>query len=58
MLNKAKEKFKICAPMEGHILNDYLSWGALKKLVEEIPHQPVLDDFLKLYSFKFKEIKL
>ena len=58
MLNKAKEKFKICTPMEGPILNDYLSWGTLKKLVEEIPNQPVLDDFLKLYSFKFKEIKL
>jgi len=58
MLNKAKEKFKICTPMEGHILNDDLSWGTLKKLVEEIPNQPVLDDFLKLYSFKFKEIKL
>jgi uncharacterized protein len=57
MLNKAKEKFKICAPMEGPILNDYLSWGTLKKLVEEIPMKPILDDFLKLYSFKFKEIK-
>ncbi len=58
MLNKAKEKFKLCTPLEGPILNDYLSWGTLKKLVEEIPNRPVLDDFLKLYSFKFKEIKL
>ncbi len=58
MLNKSREKFKFCESLEGPLLNQYLSWNTLKKLVEEIPQNPKLDDFKNLYKFKFKEINL
>lgn len=58
MLNKAKEKLKLCEPLEGPILREQLSWDTLKKLVDKIPQNPSLEDFSSLYLFKFKEIKL
>jgi uncharacterized protein len=58
MLNKAREKFKLCESLEGSLLREQLSWDTLKKLVEEVPQKPSLEDFSSLYLFKFKEISL
>ena len=56
MLAKAKEKFKECDKL-GVIteLIDYdLSWSELKNLVEEIGEDGKLEDFKKLYKFRFR----
>jgi predicted metal-dependent hydrolase len=57
MINKAREKFKRCR--DQHILTDlafkYLDWEELEGLVVEIKDkEAVLEDFAKLYDFRFK----
>jgi predicted metal-dependent hydrolase len=56
MIVKAKEKFRRCR--EQNILTDlafqYLDWEELEKLSMEIPEKPVLEDFAKLFEFRFK----
>ena len=57
MVNKAREKFKRCR--DQHILTDlafkYLDWEELEGLVMEIKDkEAVLEDFAKLYDFRFK----
>jgi hypothetical protein len=60
MIVKAKEKFLRCR--EKLILTplafDYLDWEELDKLVMEIPAKDAkLEDFAKLYEFRFKNYK-
>jgi hypothetical protein len=60
MIVKAKEKFLRCR--EKLILTplafDYLDWEELEKLVMEIPAKDAkLEDFAKLYEFRFKNYK-
>jgi len=57
MIVKAKEKFKRCRDL--HVLTDlvleHLDWNELEELVVNIPSsQAVLEDFAKLYDFRFK----
>lgn len=60
MIVKAKEKFIRCR--EKNILTplafDYLDWEELEKLVMAIPEKDAkLEDFAKLYDFRFKNYK-
>jgi hypothetical protein len=60
MIVKAKEKFLRCR--EKLILTplafDYLDWEELEELVMEIPAKDAkLEDFAKLYEFRFKNYK-
>lgn len=55
MLNKARDKFLKCEKygVESDIMNKFLQWKLLKKLVENIPKDPSLKDFEELRKFKF-----
>ena len=60
MIVKAKEKFLRCR--EKNILTqlafEYLDWEELEKLVMAIPEKDAkLEDFAKLYDFRFKNYK-
>lgn len=55
MINKARSKFSKCEKygIESAIMNKFLQWKLLKKLVGNIPHNPSLEDFEDLRNFKF-----
>ncbi len=55
LIYKAKQKFDRCESfhVESDVLNKYLSWSVLKKLVREVPSEPELEDFKKLFEFRF-----
>jgi predicted metal-dependent hydrolase len=57
MLNKAKEKILQCErrQVESDIMNKFLAWKRFKKLVKEVPNEPILEDFLKLKEFRFSD---
>lgn len=55
LILKAKEKVKRCEDfkIETTILEEYLEWNHFKNLIKEVPLEPELDDFKKLYQFRF-----
>jgi uncharacterized protein len=55
MLDKAKNKFAQCEKngCESPLLDKFLGWSRFKKLVFSIGENPGLEDFEKLYAFKF-----
>ena len=57
MLNKAKDKFRRAeqAYVESTLLEKSLNWSQFKKLVREVPDEAKIEDFNKLYRFKFPE---
>lgn len=57
LIMKAKEKFNRVENfnIENELLNSYLSWKDLKKLVRNVPDEPVLKDFEMLFKFRFKD---
>jgi hypothetical protein len=58
LIQKAQKKFYICEELrlENIFLEQQLSWKKLKKLVYEVPEKPELEDFKKIYDFRFKDI--
>lgn len=59
LLFKAKQKFDRCEEfkIESTILEENLSWKELKTLARQIPDEPKLEDFQKLFEFRFKRIE-
>ena len=57
LIQKAKQKFDRCEQfnIESKLLAENLSWQELKLLVHEIPTEPELSDFKKLFNFRFKD---
>ena len=57
LIYKAKQKFDRVEQfhVESELLDAELSWAELKKMVREVPPEPVLSDFKKLYEFRFKD---
>ena len=57
LIYKAKQKFDRVEQfhIESEVLDSELSWAELKKMVREVPAEPVLSDFKKLYEFRFKD---
>ena len=57
LISKAKQKFDRCEQfkIESELLQTKLSWNELKILVREVPNEPELHDFEKLFEFKFKD---
>ncbi|MEH0861830.1 MULTISPECIES: DUF309 domain-containing protein [Halobacteriovorax] len=55
MVNKAKGKIDFIEKnhVESDIMDKYLDWQRLKRIVKKIPHSPKLSDFKELKSFKF-----
>lgn len=55
LIFKAKQKFDRCESfhIESPILDKYLSWTVLKKLVRQVPAEPELNDFKNLFEFRF-----
>ena len=55
LIRKAKEKFAKCEQLnvETDIMEEYLEWGRLKKLVREVPEEPCLENFQTLFQFRF-----
>ena len=60
LVYKAKQKFDRCEQfnIESDLLREELSWNELKKMVRAVPAEPVLEDFAKLYEFRFKDPSL
>lgn len=62
MISKAKEKFRRCRDL--NLLSDlafkYLDWNELESLVMAIPDgkDSKLDDFEKLFNFRFKSFRI
>lgn len=57
MIRKAKRKLDLCEKLrvETNLLNQFLDWDEFKKIIREIPDKSSLEDYNKLYSFKFKD---
>lgn len=57
LIIKAKQKFDRCEQYhcESELLERNLDWSTLKKMVREIPAEPQLLDFKKLFEFRFKD---
>lgn len=57
LITKAKEKFNRVEKfeIENEILNKNLSWRELKILVRNVPDEPILQDFERLFQFRFKD---
>lgn len=57
LVQKAKQKLERCEQfnVESKLLNNNLSWQELKLLVRQIPSEPELLDFKKLFNFRFKD---
>lgn len=57
LIKKALQKFSKCEELkvESDILEEYLSWSVLKKIVRNIPLNPKLNDYNELFNFKFKD---
>lgn len=57
LIQKAKQKFDRCEQfkIESELLERNLSWSELKTMAREVPDEPELSDFKKLFEFRFKE---
>lgn len=57
LLSKAKEKFRKIEEhkVETELMETYLSWSKLKKMVREIPREAKLEEFANLFEFRFKD---
>lgn len=57
LIQKAKQKFDRCEQfkIESELLERNLSWSELKAMAREVPNEPELSDFKKLFEFRFKE---
>ena len=55
LISKAKEKFKKIDEfkVETDLMETYLSWSKLKKMVNKVPKESELKDFAELYGFRF-----
>jgi len=55
MIVKAKEKFKRCRELHvvTPLLEKKLKWRELEEIVDEIPYPSKLEDYKKLYEFRF-----
>jgi hypothetical protein len=55
MLTKARDKFKKCRELSvvNETVLEHLSWLELERLVNEIPEQPELTHFQKIFEFRF-----
>ncbi len=62
LIFKAKQKFDRCEQynIESDLLRSELSWDELKKMVRAVPgsEDSKLEDFAKLYDFRFKDPSL
>jgi predicted metal-dependent hydrolase len=58
LIHKAQKKFDKCEEfkIESDLLENKLSWLELKNLTREVAIEPELEDFKKLFEFRFKEI--
>lgn len=56
MLFKSKEKFKKCRELSviTDLVTKFLDWEELEELVFAVPSQPQLEDFRKIFEFRFK----
>lgn len=56
MIRKAKRKLDLCEKknVETDLLYKYLDWEKFKKVIRNIPDKSTLEDYNKLYNFKFK----
>lgn len=57
LIKKAQEKFLRIQDMgiENDLLNRFLNWAELKKLVFALGEDSVISDFTPLYQFRFKD---
>ncbi|RPJ78002.1 MAG: DUF309 domain-containing protein [Alphaproteobacteria bacterium] len=57
LIEKAKQKFDRCEQfkIESELLERNLSWAELKSMAREVPSEPELSHFKKLFEFRFKE---
>lgn len=55
LIFKAKQKFDRCESfhVESPLMEKYLSWLVLKKMVRAVPSEPELLDFKNLFEFRF-----
>lgn len=55
LIFKAKQKFDRCESfhIESPLMDKYLSWSVLKKMVRAVPSEPELSDFKNLFEFRF-----
>ncbi len=56
MIRKAKRKLNSVEKLhvETDLMYKYLDWDQYKKIIREIPDKSTLEDYNKLYEFKFK----
>ena len=59
LIFKAKQKIDRCEKMflENELLNHNLDWQIFKKLIKDVPSEPILEDFRELFAFRFKDPK-
>ena len=55
LISKAKEKFRKIDEfkVETELMETYLSWSTLKKMVNKVPKESSLEDFSELFEFRF-----
>ena len=55
MIKKMKRKLVECEVrhVEGQVVKEFLNWTQLKAIVESIPTEAKLEDFIELSKFKF-----
>ncbi|MBL7663734.1 MAG: DUF309 domain-containing protein [Bacteriovoracaceae bacterium] len=60
LINKAREKILRCENqhLESPLLYEKLDWKEFKELAFAVPDEPVLEDFLPFYNFRFKNYSL
>jgi len=60
LITKARQKFDRCEQfkIESDLLKKNLSWDELKNMAREVPAEPELEDFKKLFEFRFKDPSL
>jgi predicted metal-dependent hydrolase len=60
LITKARQKFDRCEQfkLESDLMNTNLSWIELKAMVREVPVEPELSHFKKLFEFRFKDPNL
>lgn len=57
LIAKAKQKFSRCElyKVENDLMEENLSWSALKQLVMAVPSESALEDYKNLFEFRFKD---
>ena len=60
LIAKAKDKFSRCEQnkIENELLEENLDWSKLKQLVRAVPAESKLEDYSKLFEFRFKDPEL